>query len=291
MFGYIKPFRADLRIREFDTYQAIYCGLCRSLGHLYGPFARITLSYDFTFLAVLGLSLSQDDAPCFAPGRCPVNPLKKKAFCQDNPILDFSALCATLLVYYKARDSLQDHGWKEKLSAAFLYPFAAHARRKAAKAEPELDRAFSQMMERQNALEKAECSNVDEVAEPTAQALSLVFTRLSGDPMQKRVLERLGYLLGRYVYLCDALDDLADDAKKGNYNPFLSSSRRENAAITLEEQRMQAMGSLNLTTAELASAYALLNIQRFGPILENIIYQGLPSAVRSIQSREEKKHV
>ena len=76
MFGYIKPLRADLRIREFDTYQAIYCGLCRSLGRLYGPFARVTLSYDFTFLAVLGLSLNKEDAPCFAPGRCPVTPLK-----------------------------------------------------------------------------------------------------------------------------------------------------------------------------------------------------------------------
>lgn len=291
MFGYIKPLRADLRIREFDTYQAIYCGLCRSLGRLYGPFARVTLSYDFTFLAVLGLSLNKEDAPCFAPGRCPVNPLKKKAFCQDNPILDYSALCATLLVYYKARDSLQDRGWKEKLSAIFLYPFAASARRKAAKAQPELDAAFSQMMLRQTELEKAQCSNVDEAAEPTAQALSLFFSRLSDDPMQKRVLERLGYLLGRYVYLCDALDDLADDTKKGNYNPFLCSSRSENPQVTLEEQKTQAMGSLNLTTAELASAYELLDIQRFGPILENIIYQGLPSAVRSIRSREEKKYV
>ena len=244
MFGYIKPLRADLRIREFDTYQAIYCGLCRSLGRLYGPFARVTLSYDFTFLAVLGLSLNKEDAPCFAPGRCPVNPLKKKAFCQDNPILDYSALCATLLVYYKARDSLQDRGWKEKLSAIFLYPFAASARRKAAKAQPELDAAFSQMMLRQTELEKAQCSNVDEAAEPTAQALSLVFSRLS-----------------------------------------------ENPQVTLEEQKTQAMGSLNLTTAELASAYELLDIQRFGPILENIIYQGLPSAVRSIRSREEKKYV
>ena len=84
---------------------------------------------------------------------------------------------------------------------------------------------------------------------------------------------------------------MADDTKKGNYNPFLCSSRSENPQVTLEEQKTQAMGSLNLTTAELASAYELLDIQRFGPILENIIYQGLPSAVRSIRSREEKKYV
>ena len=31
MFGYIKPFKPELKVREFDTYQAFYCGLCRQL--------------------------------------------------------------------------------------------------------------------------------------------------------------------------------------------------------------------------------------------------------------------
>lgn len=41
------------------------------------------------------------------------------------------------------------------------------------------------------------------------------------DELSRRVLYRLGYLMGRYVYLCDALDDIESDLKKHRYNPFI----------------------------------------------------------------------
>lgn len=50
LFGYIKPYKPEKKIIEFDTYKAIYCGLCKQLGRAFGPFARMTLSYDFAFL-------------------------------------------------------------------------------------------------------------------------------------------------------------------------------------------------------------------------------------------------
>ena len=36
-----------------DCYQAYYCGLCQSLGRKYGTAARMALSYDMTFAALL----------------------------------------------------------------------------------------------------------------------------------------------------------------------------------------------------------------------------------------------
>ena len=53
MFGYIKPFQPELKVREAEDYKAIYCGLCKELGRSYGIFARMTLSYDFAFMAML----------------------------------------------------------------------------------------------------------------------------------------------------------------------------------------------------------------------------------------------
>ena len=44
MFGYIKPFKGMLRVCEYETYKAVYCGLCKQLGGEYGPFARLPLS-------------------------------------------------------------------------------------------------------------------------------------------------------------------------------------------------------------------------------------------------------
>lgn len=39
---------------------------------------------------------------------------------------------------------------------------------------------------------------------------------------RRPLLERFGYLLGRFIYICDALDDLPDDHESESYNPLLA---------------------------------------------------------------------
>ena len=63
MFGYIKPYRPELKLRELEEYKAVYCGLCKELGRSYGIFARFTLSYDFAFLAMVLTSLDGNACP------------------------------------------------------------------------------------------------------------------------------------------------------------------------------------------------------------------------------------
>lgn len=53
MFGYVRIYKPELKMAEYEHYQGIYCSLCRQLGKRYGPLARLTLSYDFTFLAMV----------------------------------------------------------------------------------------------------------------------------------------------------------------------------------------------------------------------------------------------
>ena len=55
MFGYVKACTPELKIKEFETYKAVYCSLCKKLGKSYGILSRFTLSYDFTFLAILNM--------------------------------------------------------------------------------------------------------------------------------------------------------------------------------------------------------------------------------------------
>ena len=59
MFGYIKPFKAELKVKEWEAYQGIYCGLCKQLAQRYGLFARMTLNYDFVFLAMMDMALRE----------------------------------------------------------------------------------------------------------------------------------------------------------------------------------------------------------------------------------------
>ncbi|MGI5894395.1 MAG: DUF5685 family protein [Candidatus Merdivicinus sp.] len=289
MFGYIKPFKPELKVKEFDTYQAFYCGLCRQLGEAFGPFAKLTLSYDFTFLAMVAVGLRQDFCG-FGKARCMANPLKKKVCAVPCTDLSFVASCAMILFYHKLRDNLQDSGFWKRLLYYPILPFAAAARKKACRQYAEVDEIFSQMMKEQFALEQAKTPSVDRAAQPTAAAMSKMLQLLAEDEMQKRILERFGYLMGRWVYLMDALDDLEDDRKSKGYNPFLLRlDGQEPTDEKLAEIRQYGKGVLNVTVAELGVTYELLNWQRYKSILDNIVYLGLPRAAADMIARANRK--
>ena len=77
------------------------------------------------------------------------------------------------------------------------------------------------------------------------------------------------------------MDDLDDDRKKGNFNPFL------HGGIPDEERVQTAIGSLYMTIAEAAKAYELLELKRFDPILSNILYLGMKQTVDTIAKKKE----
>lgn len=53
MFGYVMINKGDLKVRELETYQSFYCGLCQKLKERYGLSGQLTLSYDLTFVVIL----------------------------------------------------------------------------------------------------------------------------------------------------------------------------------------------------------------------------------------------
>lgn len=268
LFGYVRPLEGQLRVCELTVYKAVYCGLCRQLGRSFGLAARFTLSYDATFLALLGMGV-EEETPDIADGRCPFNPLRRMPVCRENQALAFSADAAILTLYWKLRDDLADEGPGKRLLARAGLLFITGAYRRAAARRPELDEAFRRMTREQAEVEARRSSNPDEAAEPTAKALSTVFAALSQEKDQRRVLARLGYLVGRFVYLADALDDLARDEAQGRYNPLLLACGEG------EERRRSCRDSLYLTIGEAQRAWALLRVRQFAPILENILTLGL----------------
>ena len=105
MFGYVRVYQPELKMGEFEQYRGVYCSLCKSLGKRYGFFARMTLSYDFTFLAVFHMALQKGCAG-FRMGRCALNPLKKRMCCRENEEIAYAADAAVLLLYHKLRDTV-----------------------------------------------------------------------------------------------------------------------------------------------------------------------------------------
>lgn len=278
MFGYVKPYNPELRVRELEEYKAVYCGLCKQLGHSFGVFARFTLSYDFAFLAMLKTALDSEICPETERCACIAHPFCKRIRVRENAAMQMAARAAMISVYYKLLDDRADEGFFRRIGAALLLPFAKRARRKALAFADGVaaDEAAAKMSAAQAQLETEKCQIPDAAAEPTANFLAAVLKNCAATAEQATVLERFGYLLGRYVYLCDALDDLEDDRRRGRYNPFLYAGG---------EAAIAAKNALFLTTAELSDDFDLLELHRYEGILENIIRIGLRAEVIRIEKK------
>lgn len=269
MFGYIKIHKEELLVREYEAYKSVYCGLCKRMGKEYSFLSKFILSYDSTFYAMF---LMSQNYKCtgFERKRCTCNPLKKCTFCKGGEeALSKAAALSVILAYYKLVDDIQDSGFFKRTAVKIIKPIFSHWRKKAAKRYPQIDIFAKEMLYSQFEAEKdADCC-LDMAAEPTARMLSNLFTIETEDKSLKKVYEQLGYQLGRWIYLIDAADDLQDDIKKQNFNPFLlldeQERNKENYRIILSRCLAQAY-----------DAYNLIDIIDFKGILDNIILKGLP---------------
>lgn len=265
MFGYIRACKSELKVKEYDIYKAVYCSLCKKLGKSYGILSRFTLSYDFTFLALLNMSL-KDGCDGFERKRCAFNPLKKCNYCKNDSAMDMPAAAAMIMLHYKILDNIADERGFKKLGYLCLKPVFSHAHKKAAKQYPDIESAVAEYIASQNALEKANCTFIDQAADPTAIMMQEILSFLSTDETQKRVLRRMGYCIGRYIYLLDAACDLPRDIKTGSYNVLKTADGDIKEKITPQ---------LYFCINEAARAYELLDIKKYKSILGNIIYLGL----------------
>ena len=290
MFGYVRLFKPTIRMGEYEQYKGIYCTLCKRLGKRYGVLSRFTLSYDMTFLAPLQMALEEKDAD-FCPSRCSFNPTKRCLKAQNTDAIDRAADIGTILVYYKLKDTLADEGLGKKIGAWCALPFAKAAHKKAQKRVPAIDAAVAEMMAAQAEAEATDTDSIDRAAEPFALMLQTLAADIAADGTQKWVLERFGYCLGRWVYLMDAVDDLAEDLAKGRYNPYiLSRHLKKGDADGVKEARDYSLYTLNACLAECKAAYDLLEVRRFDGILRNILEEGMAHAQKRVIAGEEEKH-
>lgn len=288
MFGYVRPYRDELLVRQYEQYKAVYCQLCKTLERRYGWLAKFSLSYDCTFYALLALSVSGDE-PCARAGRCRANPLKKCRYLEAaGEAYEKAAALQVLLTGHKLEDDREDEGFFRGLGARLLLPLVSRKRKKAAAAYPFLAELARRAAEQQHEAEAAR-AGLDACAEPTARLLADLFEELSEDGGQRLALSQFGYFLGRWVYLMDAADDLAEDRKRGRFNPF----RERWGGLEQAELEQRCNEALNATVAQMLPALNLIELHNFGPIVENVARFGLPEIQREIlflHIKEKKRH-
>lgn len=277
MFGYIIVDKPEMRIKDFHTFEAYYCGLCHHLGKEYGLFPRGLISYDCTFLYLLMASLGAQP-PVYSKGRCPASPFKSKTFAADEGLL-YAGAVNVLLGVNNVKDKAQD-------SKDPFYGIASgvlsKAYKKAKEQYPLQGDLIEQNLESLQRLQSCNAQDVDLVADTFAALLGQVF---AGVGAHERVLQELGYHLGRYIYLLDAIDDLYEDEQKHNYNVFLPME----GALTqthYEDSIKRATFNIGSSIHAATLAYDLLPIEKNKEILDNIIYAGLPKRANMILQKD-----
>ena len=274
MFGYVKVHKPELKVKEYELYRSAYCGLCRSMGKCTGQCSRMTLSYDFVFLALVRMSLEKSN-PEFDKKTCIAHPFRKRSYIKNDPVLEYCSGAAALLNYHKIADDLSDEKGIRRLRAVALLPFVSHARKKALKRGlSELGRQISHGLERLAAVEKERLPSVNAPAEVFGDILGDIMSYgLSGS--EEKISRALGIAVGKWIYVADALDDWEEDAKKKRYNPFILLYKKDAPSDAERE------GILNALKNELFAAEAAADLIDFPDdgiknIILNILYLGLP---------------
>ena len=242
----------------------------------------MSLSYDFAFLVMLRLALS-DTKMSFSHKRCLAHPLKRRNVMNRNDQLDACSYAAAILGYHKIRDDLGDERGLRKLRARLYHPFVKSWRRRAIKAGyGELDARVSASLAKLSALEAQKRPSVDEPAAIFGEILSDI-TSFGLTGTEERIARELGRCVGKWIYIVDALDDCTEDLEKGRYNPFLLlyGGRTPN--------KSELEGISNAIKMELLAAEAAMDLletekEPVRNIIENILYLGMPETVRKIDA-------
>ena len=275
MFGYIVVNKPELKIKDYETYRAYYCGLCEQLKKEYGFFGRLSLNYDMTFLVILldALYEPENNIRC---ERCIVHPAMKHKVC-TNKFSEYAADMNIILSYYKCKDDWQDErklirgAYAKLLSGKISGKYASYKDK-----NEEIERLLSELSEKEEAGE----TDIDIMSGIFGKVLGKIFSYT--DDEWEDELYRIGFYLGKFIYISDAYEDLEEDLKKDNYNPFVKVSNEEGF-----EGKVRLM--LTMMMAACCKEFETLPIIKNADILRNILYSGVWSRYETANKKRNNE--
>ncbi len=286
MFGYVTPYKSELKIREYNLFRAYYCGLCKTMGNEYNQLVRMGLNYDLSFLSLL-LSSLEEEQDHVNIEKCIAHPISKRMVVEDNESLRYTSSISIMLIYFKFLDD-----WKDDKSFKALIaniPFS-QAIKKAERENPVKFKIIRARLEELSVLEDKKCDEIDEVADVFGKLMEEIASPdFITDEETRRILKFLGYNLGRWIYILDAFDDMEDDIKSKNYNPLLLQYKYksgEDIELFTQKVKISIESSLTFTLENISKSFELLDLKHNKEIIENIIYLGMRNKMETIFSNK-----
>lgn len=263
MFGFVTANRDTLSPNALARYRAHYCGLCRALDRQYGFAARLSLTYDMTFLVLLLGSMYEPEERS-GTARCAPHPIKPHGWIETR-YTAYAAALNVLLAYYNCEDDWQDeknalkHGEALLLKKHLPAIRAAYPRQSAA-----VERQLTALCRTE-----AENGSADEAANLFAALMGELFVPDAYDRFAD-TLRRFGEALGRFIYLTDAAIDCEADRKRGRFNPLAPLYAQETARFDAHMKDL-----LTVIIGEAATAFETLPLVQDAELLRNILYSGV----------------
>lgn len=261
MFGYIIVNKAEMKFKEFDIYHSFYCGICRELKRKYGASGQLALSYDMTFLAILLTGLYEPDT-ILSSCKCVAHPFESHAT-RNNIFTEYAADMNTLFAYYKCLDDWEDERKIWKLAYGKLLEGKSG----------ELKEIYAEKVKNINLLmhnfseaEKSGHADIDTLAGLFGRVMAEIVAFREDEWSEN--LRTLGFFLGKFIYLCDAYEDVESDIKKGTFNPL----KQRYANPDFEEE---CKSILMMMMSECCKEFEKLPILENVEILRNILYSGV----------------
>ncbi len=260
MFGFVTANMQELTQEQKARYGAVYCGICKRIRSQSSQLARMSLSYDMTFLALLLMSLYEPEETG-GDRACLLHPIKKSPWI-DNEYIRYSADMNVALAYYSCLDDWKDdHSLSGRAMASILKPHFTKIQERYPRQCGTICRCIDELA----ALEKENCSNPDLPAACFGQLMAEIL--VCKEDFWAGHLRELGMALGRFIYLADAMVDYGSDQRKHKYNPFLAMGTGE------DWQRWEEY--LILTLGKTTESFEKLPLVQDKPLLDNILYSGV----------------
>ncbi len=287
MYGYIVPNTETISPRDFGMLKAAYCGLCVAIKEDYGQLPRFSVSYDMAFFTLVAIEVG---APVieFENVRCIGQP-QLKTVIKPGPFTAKAAAVSMILFWYKLVDDGVDGGKKSVLRKLMRRHYE-----KARLLAPEADRIVSDGYDKLREVEKERSASLDRAADSFAGIMAGLiqpFIHPGSGEKYRELAAGLCYNLGKFVYLCDAIDDVDEDASSCNYNPVLSAypdyekgKRKE----YLERHARELSFALNSAVYRITECFNGIRCTEVEGVLKNVIYEGLSGKVEELLSSEKK---
>lgn len=222
MFGYITPLYNELKVKDYYYFKSYYCGLCNTIKKNFGNLPRLTLNYDLTFISFLLDGLI--DEPLKEKNiRCLKHLSTEMVICEPTDALNYISNLNIVISNLKLKDDIIDDG---SMKSRLFYTLFLPANKKAKGHLENLISLINENMELLSNYEKNKnFSTLDEVCHPFSLIMASILSEypfsLSDDSDETRlILYELGYSIGKWIYLMDALDDWKDDIDNNNFNPL-----------------------------------------------------------------------